>query len=1083
MAFDLQLWKKELTLRLQGWRERMGEAGVKSSYYFITASTFLPIVHSYQAGNIEPLLFASVASGIGANLLSNIIQNWKDEATAAEQLQDAVSSEPALQEKLDHFLDELGVLRDAEFALAESDKAWFVENIQHELAQLNSRLKYEYNATLNGDGAIALGDGTVAIGAGGIYAKGDLIVNQIPDSTKADDARVKGARHAYLTSLYRRCQSLPLVALGDDPNVRDDVTLDDVYIDLNTITIQEFIKNASDNEKKMGVDGVVRRPEKAKAVTGFEAFLQTPKLVLLGDPGSGKSTFVRNLLAMQAQVLRGKRDPLEGVEPDLLPVLVTLRDLIKKLSEIETQKKSAERRDAHFVKIVDEQIIADLEHLYRSPAFEEGMCKSLADGRVLLALDGLDEVPEHLREKVRQAVAAYQKAYALPRIVMTCRIRSYRGTAEQPGFSSYTLAPFTQKQAQKFCLAWYDSQVHLEKLEPEKAKERAADLAGAAWRDDLKRLSENPMLLTTMAIIHQKETRLPNERVKLYGLAVRILIERWQKHRFGEQLAVSEALSAVLKDEKRVRKILERLAYEAHRIGKKNDKKDEADLLRKDALEILEGSTYLGDMVLASELLDYVDLRSGLLVGRGGEPGKPSAYSFAHRTFQEYLAGCYLINQRDAARQLLAHAAEPQYWSLAVEFGSEELFYNGRTESQNDVLDLAYALLSDTCKTTERCRTALWSAKMAGLVGLVAIQNDSSPQGGESYLKRLLSTILNLLESDLTPVERADAGCVLAKLGDPRPEVLHVDAMPLCYIPAGPYLMGSEEGEGNSDERPQHKVTLPAYWVSQYPITNAQFDEFVQGGGYQDPGFWPEAKTANIWQDGAVKAWNDNELRTAAYDFGEPYNLSNHPVVGVTWYEMLAFTRWLTVRWHGQEILPPGWQVLLPSEAEWEKAARGGLKVPQQMLIRSPRGENGSGLQNPTGNCLLEKNILPARAYPWDDDFNPDFANTSESGIGTTSAVGCFQGGSSPYGVLDLVGNVWEWTRTIWNTDKFSYPYKSDDGRENISEETGKDPRVLRGGSCLANLRDARCARRSRYFPGFRSYLIGFRVVVSPCEA
>ena len=152
-------------------------------------------------------------------------------------------------------------------------------------------------------------------------------------------------------------------------------------------------------------------------------------------------------------------------------------------------------------------------------------------------------------------------------------------------------------------------------------------------------------------------------------------------------------------------------------------------------------------------------------------------------------------------------------------------------------------------------------------------------------------------------------------------------------------------------------------------------------------------------------------------------------------------------------------------------------------MIRSPRGENGSGLQNPTGNCLLEKNILPARAYPWDDDFNPDFANTSESGIGTTSAVGCFQGGSSPYGVLDLVGNVWEWTRTIWNTDKFSYPYKSDDGRENISEETGKDPRVLRGGSYYNNRRDARCARRLRLSPGNGYDNSGFRVVVSPCEA
>ena len=1068
MAFNQEVWKKEFGARLQGWRERMTLTGVKSSYYFIAASTFLPIVQSYQAGNIEPLLFASVASGIGANLLSNIIQNWKDEATTANQLEQAVLAEPALQAKLDQFLTELGAFQEAQNALSNDDKNWFAETLQRELKELGSGAKYE--ATLIGDGAIAQGAGAVALGAGAKYIGGDY--HEALDSAKAEETKTNDARQNYLTSLYRRCQSLPLVALGDDPNAREDVTLDDVYIALHTTERIDVEKGKEKEERiRMPSDG-------KKPLAAFDAFLKTKKMVLLGDPGSGKSTFVRNLLAMQAQVLRGKREALDGVAPDLLPILVTLRDLIGSLNKLNCKKISAERRDAQLVKVVDAQIASDMKELYRSPEFGDGIRKSLVDGRVLLVFDGLDEVPEHLREKIRLAVAAYQEAYALPRVIVTCRIRSYRGAAEQPGFTPFTLAPFTQEQVKKFCQGWYDTQIRLGKVDVGVAKEQAKDLARAAWRDELQKLAENPMLLTTMAIIHQKETRLPDQRVKLYSQAVRVLTKRWQEHRFGEELAVSEGLAAILKDDKRIRKILERLAYEAHRVGKKNSKKTEADLLRKDAVEILEGSAYLGDMNLASELLDYIDLRSGLLVGRGGEPGKPSAYSFAHRTFQEYLAGCYLVNQRDADRQLLGLAKEPEYWSLAIEFGAEELYYNGRTESQNDVLDLAYKLLGEKYKKEEYSRTALWSAKMAALVGAETIKNDSSPHGGDDYLKRIIASASWLLKSNLSPVERADAGRALAKLGDPRPAVMDVDALEFSLVPAGKFWMGSKKNEGDSNERPQHKLDLPAFWMGRYPVTNAQYQAFINDGGYSEKRFWKEAQKAKVWTDGKVKARNENTPREAANDFGEPYNLSNHPVVGITWYEMLAFTRWVTLRWHEQGILPKNWQVHLPSEAEWEKSARGGIHIPKEAIIQVAKTsrwelETIKSYQNPD----------PQRAYPWGDEFDLNKTNASATGIASTSSVGSFIEGQSPYGLEELSGNVWEWTRSLWGKG-YPYPESGKDlaERENLKADDNI-ARVLRGGAFDYDQNVVRCAFRSRSGPYFRFNFIGFRLVVSPSSS
>jgi formylglycine-generating enzyme required for sulfatase activity len=122
--------------------------------------------------------------------------------------------------------------------------------------------------------------------------------------------------------------------------------------------------------------------------------------------------------------------------------------------------------------------------------------------------------------------------------------------------------------------------------------------------------------------------------------------------------------------------------------------------------------------------------------------------------------------------------------------------------------------------------------------------------------------------------------------------------------------------------------------------------------------------------------------------------ISNHPVVAITWNEALEYCGWLCHKlkaWQGTpqtivEKLVQGWQVTLLAEIEWEKAARGGLQL--------PKGENPN----------------PNRIYSWGDEFDTDKANTSETGINETSAVGCFPGGASPYGILDLSGNVWEWT-------------------------------------------------------------------------
>ena len=151
-------------------------------------------------------------------------------------------------------------------------------------------------------------------------------------------------------------------------------------------------------------------------------------------------------------------------------------------------------------------------------------------------------------------------------------------------------------------------------------------------------------------------------------------------------------------------------------------------------------------------------------------------------------------------------------------------------------------------------------------------------------------------------MERAEAGRMLGKLDDPRREALEADAMLFSYVPAGKFCMGSDrksDPEAYDDEEPQQKLDLPAFWISQYPVTSLNTLSLLRAGGYNRAEFWVEAGGGDNRRDeGRVirEVYDGNqwvkEIASQPYGYGEPFNLPNHPVVGVTWYEALAFTPW-----------------------------------------------------------------------------------------------------------------------------------------------------------------------------------------------
>jgi formylglycine-generating enzyme required for sulfatase activity len=275
--------------------------------------------------------------------------------------------------------------------------------------------------------------------------------------------------------------------------------------------------------------------------------------------------------------------------------------------------------------------------------------------------------------------------------------------------------------------------------------------------------------------------------------------------------------------------------------------------------------------------------------------------------------------------------------------------------------------------------------------------------------------------------QRVAAGDALNHLGDPRPGVgLTREGLPdiaWCPVAAGEFLLGNTKETDEmayNDESPQHQWHLPAFAISQYPITTSQYAAFVQDGGYQTQR--QHCWTAAGWQ------WRVENNLDGPQRYGSPYDLPNHPMVGVSWYEALAFCAWLSHQL--------GRTVRLPSEAEWEKAAR---------------GANG-------------------RRYPWGDKLTREHANYAETGINSTSAVGIFPKGASPSGALDMAGNVWEWTSSLFK----DYPYDSNDGRE---DPAAADRRVVRGGSFVINQDLVRSAYRYHFGIVYRLSSVGFRVV------
>jgi formylglycine-generating enzyme required for sulfatase activity len=632
------------------------------------------------------------------------------------------------------------------------------------------------------------------------------------------------------------------------------------------------------------------------------------RLVFVGDPGGGKTTFLRRLAYRHSG--RG------GTQFPVLIRIFELEDYIYK--GVRSSRPDTPTADS-------------VDWIPRFLEFKSGhegwglnaefWRMKLRQPATALLLDGLDEIPEAGR---RQAMARLfenaTRAFREARFIVTTRPAAYEGKATLDGFEKLQIDRLETEAVEAFLEQWA---AFLWAGNREKARKHTQELMEARKASrDIRKMTENPLMLTALAVIHWNQKKIPKQRAQLYESILTWLSEAREakeRRRGRECLAIFGALALGMQTWPggRVRKIEKSLA--ARTIAGRFRNVPEAER-EAEARAFLE-----------NELID-----SGIVVSRG------DSLEFWHLTFQEYLAArsCVDLNAVDVLTA--GDRWQKQEWREVLLLLAGILIGFGQTRVDE---------IFETLLEQAEAGALPLKARTAGLLG--ALLGDLEPSGyrpdSEARYTALMTEILSIFDEKVAATLdvrlRRDAAEALGQAGDPRLKQLNS----IWFLP-GTFRMGEgAEAREVTIERP--------FAMGRYAVTVEEFRAFVEDEdtGYSQSLLW----TAGGYQKG----------QTAPDEWEEQDRHPNRPVVNVTWFAAMAYCAWLS--------LHTGMTVRLPSEEEWEFAARG----------------------------------TSSRTYPWGETKpGPNHANFNEAGLGEVAPVGLFPAGNTPEGLGDMAGNVWEWT-------------------------------------------------------------------------
>ncbi len=892
-------------------------------------------------------------------------------------------------------------------------------------ARFCSNCGVSLRAQLDGDGSIAQGQ-SMASGRQGVTGnvRESIIVTGDNNSVSyiihrylnagghsPDQTNLRQQIAGYLTWMRERFGAIELRGIKREGQQVVQLDLETVYVPLEAEVFAGLRRG-----RLIRLDQVLTR-------TGAD---MGARLTVTGGPGCGKTTVLQHIawtltsaIAADDPGIAQRELGLEGALS--LPIFIPLSAYAQHLRKLPPSTEAQERTLAAFISryLIERQSGLDIPRDF--------FARLLANGQaVILLLDGLDEVPdENERARVRQAIEDLVTGRQEMQVVVTCRTAAYWGrTALGRGFREIRVRELQDKHIDELIRQAYAA---IYPHDPTARQEKSAELLGGIRNlererrhrlgEGVERLVSSPLLVRMLLVVHFSARRLPEQRAELYMKATDAML----LPTYGPDEEVTEQIGQLVGGSREVhRDLVQHLAFAMHRRGKIQGREISETDLRKILGSVPSFAPDVDDFIALTQL------RGTLVEERLG------AFRFIHLAFQEYLVARYLAEVKRGEGGVQDIAAFFERGPILDSWWREPVLlvagYLSLTSPQTARLLLLRFVGADAGTVQRPAPSPNVQLAMADAAAMAYLEWQTQDAELRHVLAKRIAALFGdtALMNQAPPALRAAAGNALARLGDPRfredvSRLLNEQSLGFIEIPAGPFLMGTRgadvpvlrerfEGEREWYERetPQHEVTLPLYYIARYPVTIAQFRAFVRDSGYQ-PG-----------------------------DADSLQGPDNHPVTAVSWYDALEYCKWLTEKLGTG--LKQGWTITLPSEAEWEKAARGTV-----------------------GQC-----------YPWGDELDPNMMNCADTGIGTTSAVGCFPGGASCYGVEDLSGNVWEWTRSLCK----DYPYDPGDGREDSSAGTGVG-RVLRGGAFNYDARFARCTVRSESLPQLCIRNFGFRIVFS----
>lgn len=784
-----------------------------------------------------------------------------------------------------------------------------------------------------------------------------------------------------------------------------------------------------------------------------EAVHEHQRLVLLGEPGSGKSTFLHHLAWVLARRGIDKADDttqLMGWNDDdvLLPVILSLRKLAGQLAKQEMDK-------ATVIAALREEIAQGYDMLNAAELLD----KSLTKGSSLLLFDGLDEVPikESPGERVSRevtllAVRSFIERYPKTTVVLTCRTRAFnKELRDLLGWHVEIIAPLSLGQMRHFAHIWYGELASKGSIGKEQAPRLEQQLITSLVESKkLASLADTPLLLTSMALIQYHDGVLPRDRPLLYERILTLLLGQWDKIHGGESL--TEVIGRPNWQNEFIQPLLDQLAFEAHISAVSEDGRGR--LRHEDIFNALNNFFLNANLnnpeTCARRCLEYIESRSGLLI-----PDDNRTYVFAHLTLQEHCAGRHLMlaDQSKAPDEVLRHRTddrwrEPIFLGVGVlqqknpalidrilsDLIDHEEGYQEDARHEKDVR----LWHGDLILAAEIGRDRDWNLLRTQRVAVDRLQRD---------LKNGLVKLLEERAQNLSFEDRVRAGGLLGELGDQRfpstekawrdelirrSETFSLRAAEgqsqpyWCYVRPGTYRIG-----GWTANQPNALITLPGFWISRFPITVTQFMPFVERGySTEGNGWW--TPTGHEWKRRVRRMGPRNR------NVG-PYMGQNQPVIGIAWYEATAWTKWLMEQL--DDAVPSGFKIRLPTEAEWEAACYG------RKMEQFP--------------------------YPWgNSEPTIDHAVYAECNLGRPAPVGSCPLGIAACGAHDMLGNVWEWTSSYF----MMYPK---DSNQVVQDFMGYDAVALRGGAYWEPASSMTIGARTSNLPEGNLHL-GFRIVLAP---